>query len=70
MGEERSDQELEDYLHQVLKDGRESPVMGMVDYDPGWSQRFAGTAIPETPAALATATAFALRALGYQRGLC
>ena len=69
MGEERTDQELEDYLHQALKGGRESPVMDMVDYDPGWSQRFAGTTIPAMPAALATATEFALRALGYQREL-
>jgi hypothetical protein len=44
--------------------------MDMVEYDPGWSQRFAGTAILEMPAALATATEFALRALGYQGELC
>ena len=34
------------------------------------SVELAGTAIPEMPAALATATAFALRALGYQGELC
>jgi len=53
MGEERTDQELEDYPHQVLQGGRASPVMDMVDYDPGWSQRFAGTAIPAMPATIA-----------------
>jgi AcrR family transcriptional regulator len=34
------------------------------------SVELAGTAVPEMPAALATATEFALRALGYQGGLC
>lgn len=40
MSKERSDQELEEYLSQVLIGGIESPAIRVVDYDPGWPQRF------------------------------
>ena len=41
MGDKRSDQELEQYLPQVLIGGIESPVIDLLDYDPIWPQRFA-----------------------------
>ena len=36
----RSDEELEEYLPQVLIGALESPVIEVVDYDPDWARRF------------------------------
>ena len=44
MGDRRSDEELEEYLPQVLIGGVESPVIEIVDYDPGWTRRFVSEA--------------------------
>jgi GrpB-like predicted nucleotidyltransferase (UPF0157 family) len=41
MGEQRSDEELRQYLPQVLVGGVENPVIDVVDYDPRWAERFA-----------------------------
>ena len=41
MGDQRSDEELDEYLPDVLIGGVESPVIEVVDHDPGWAQRFA-----------------------------
>ena len=40
MSDERSEQELNEHLSQVLIGGMESPVIEIVDYDPGWPRRF------------------------------
>jgi GrpB-like predicted nucleotidyltransferase (UPF0157 family) len=40
MGTQRSDEELDAYLPQVLIGELESPVIEVVDYDPAWAQRF------------------------------
>ncbi len=44
MGHERSDEELTEYLSQVLIGDGESPVIDLIDYDPAWSRRFADEA--------------------------
>ena len=36
----RSDEELDEYLPQVLIGALESPVIEVVDYDPDWARRF------------------------------
>ena len=40
MSTRRSDEELEEYLRQVLIGELERPVIEVVDHDPAWAQRF------------------------------
>lgn len=44
MGDRRADNELEEYLAQVLIGPIEPPVIHIVDYDPLWPRRFAAEA--------------------------
>jgi GrpB-like predicted nucleotidyltransferase (UPF0157 family) len=40
VGDQRSDEELEEYLRRVQIGGVERPVVEVVDYDPAWALRF------------------------------